>query len=78
MNRWPILVFQDGISYLMDRWPILVFSSYIGGIVCLCAVVYRKIGLHWLIFGCSTLCFSSITGWVALVACFSSIAGQLA
>ena len=33
MNRWPILVFQDGIAYIMDRWPILVFSSYIGGIV---------------------------------------------
>ena len=71
MNRWPILVFQDGIAYIMDRWPILVFSSYIGGIVCytcLCAVVYRKRCLHWLIFGCSTLC------WLV----FSSIAGRLA
>ena len=70
------VVLQDGIGYVMDWWPILVFSSYIGGIVCytcLCVVVFRKSGLHWLIFGGFTLCwlvFSSVTGWVALVACF--------
>ena len=56
----------------MDRWPILVFSSYIleGDYATLAYVqsFYRKSGLHWLIFGSSTvfwLVLSSSTGWVA-------------